>query len=59
MAKPRIRIKKKNQGALHRSLGVKQGAKIPASKLAKAKRSSNPLTRRRATFAQNARKWRH
>lgn len=52
-----INIKKKNQGALHRSLGVKQGKKLTSSQISKAKRSTNPLTRKRATFAANARKW--
>jgi hypothetical protein len=41
----------KHPGALHKSLGVPEGEKIPASKLAKAKRSSNPTTRRRANLA--------
>ena len=47
------------KGALHRTLGVKQGEKIPAAKLAKAKHSSNPLTRKRAVFAENAKHWAH
>lgn len=47
------------KGALHKELGIKQGEKIPASRLAAAKKSSNPLERKRATFAQNAKKWAH
>jgi hypothetical protein len=39
-------------GALHRALGVPEGEKIPASKLAKAARSSNPTMRRRAALAK-------
>lgn len=42
----------KHPGALHRSLGVPEGEKIPASKLAKAAHSSNPTTRRRANLAR-------
>lgn len=52
-----IRIKKANRGKLRRSAGVKKGRKIPVSKLRAMKNSSNPKTRRRATFALNARKW--
>jgi hypothetical protein len=42
----------KHPGALHRSLGVPQGQKIPAAKIAKAAHSSNPTLRRRAVLAQ-------
>lgn len=42
----------KHPGALHRDLGVPQGQKIPASKLAKAAHSSNPTLRRRANLAK-------
>ena len=52
-----IRIKKANRGKLRKSAGTKKGAKIPVSKLRKMKRSKNPKTRKRATFALNARKW--
>ena len=59
MAKKRkpIRIKKSNRGKLRASAGVKKGKKIPVAKLRKMKRSKNPKTRKRATFALNARKW--
>ena len=40
-------------GSLHRALGVPQGKKIPASKLARAKRSKNPALRKKANFAAN------
>jgi hypothetical protein len=53
-----IRIKKSNRGKLRKSAGVKRNQKIPVSKLRQMKRSKNPKTRRRATFALNARKWR-
>ena len=54
-----IYIKKSHKGMLHRDLGVAQGKPIPASKLAKAKNSSSPAVRKRATFAANAKKWSH
>ena len=53
----RQHIKKSHKGLLHKDLGVPQGQKIPASKLAAAKNSSNPAERKRATFAANAKKW--
>ena len=34
----------KNKGALHRKLGVPEGEKIPAKKMAKAAKSKNPTT---------------
>jgi len=41
----------KRPGALHKALGVKQGEKIPADKLAKAKKSKNPHIRKMAALA--------
>ena len=41
----------KNKGKLHRKLHVKQGQKIPASKLAKAKHASDPEERKEANLA--------
>ena len=58
MSRPRMRLKLK-KGTLHRTLGVSQDKPISAFKLAQAKHSKNPLTRKRATFAINARKWNH
>jgi hypothetical protein len=55
-AKMHLKLKK---GALHKTLGISKGRKIPLSRLKAAKRSKNPLTRKRATFAINARKWHH
>jgi oligoendopeptidase F len=52
-----IRIKKANQGKLRKSTGTKKGKNISVSKLRKMKRSKNAKTRKRATFALNARKW--
>ena len=45
----------KHPGALRKSLHVKAGEKIPASKLSKAAHSDNPTTRRRAVLAQTLR----
>jgi len=42
----------KHPGALHKSLGVPQGEKIPAKKLAKAEHSSNPKLAKRARLAE-------
>jgi hypothetical protein len=42
----------KNPGALHRDLGVPQGEKIPAGKLAAATKSDNPTVRKRANLAK-------
>jgi oligoendopeptidase F len=55
----KIRIKPENKGKLHKSTGTPKGEKIPVSKLEKAKHSKDPKTRKRATFALNARKWHH
>lgn len=42
----------KSPGALHKSLGVPAGQKIPAKKLSAAAKSSNPTTRKRANLAK-------
>lgn len=42
----------KNKGALHRSLGVPQGEKIPAKKLNAAMKSNNPTIAKRARLAE-------
>lgn len=54
-----IKIKPSHKGKLHKDLGVKQGKKLTSAQLAKAKHSSDPAERKRATFAENARKWNH
>lgn len=54
-----IKIKKSHEGLLHKDLGVKKGKKIPASALAKAAKSKNKAVRKRAVFAENAKKWNH
>ena len=52
-------IKIKHPGALHEDLGVPQGQKIPEKKLAQALKSKNPTLKKRAQFAQNAKKFNH
>lgn len=47
------------KGALHRELGVPEGEKIPAAKLAKAAHSSNPTLARRANLAKTLKKMNH
>jgi hypothetical protein len=42
----------KNKGALHRSLGVPAGEKIPVKKLDKAAKSSNPKIKKEAVLAK-------
>ena len=53
-----IRIKPGNAGKLRKTAKAKKGKKIPVKRLQQMKRSKNPKTRKRATFALNARKWR-
>lgn len=47
------------KGALHKDLGVAKEKKIPLAKIKKAEHSANPTTRKRAQFADNARKFHH
>lgn len=42
----------KHPGKLHRELGVPEGKKIPAKKMAKAEHSKNPTIRREASLAK-------
>lgn len=51
MAKKWIKGAIKHPGGLHRALGVPEGEKIPAEKLAAAKNSRNPRVRRMAALA--------
>lgn len=46
----------KKPGALRKSLGVKKGENIPSSKLSKAEKSKDPLTRKRAVLAETFKK---
>jgi hypothetical protein len=57
MSKSGIKINPVNKGKLHKTLHVPKGEKIPVAKLEKAKHSPSPVTRKRATFALNAKKW--
>lgn len=52
-----IHINPAHKGELHRKLGVPEGKPIPEAKIEAAKNSSNPATRKQATFAENAKKW--
>lgn len=56
-ARAMIKIKKSHKGLLHKKLGVPQGQKIPAAKLAQAKKSKSPALRKEANFAENAKDW--
>lgn len=56
--KKKLKLKLK-KGGLHRALGVKEGEKISAYKVAEALHSENPHVRKMAQFAENARKWNH
>lgn len=48
-----------NKGGLHRALGVPEGQKIPADKLAAAAHSKNPHVRHMAQFAKTAKGFSH
>lgn len=48
----------KHPGKLHRELGVKEGKKIPAKKMAKALHSKNPTIRKEANLAKTLGKMR-
>jgi len=52
-----IDIKTSHKGLLHKKLGVPQGNKIPAGKLAEALNSASPSLRKEAQFAKNAKSW--
>lgn len=53
--KPKIHIKKENRGKFTEYCN----GKVTSECIARGKRSSNPVIRKRATFAANARKWNH
>lgn len=48
----------KHPGALHKSLGVPQGQKIPEKKIEKAAHSSNPTLAKRANLAMTLKRLR-
>ena len=51
----KIHIKKKNRGKFTEYCG----GKVTSECIARGKRSSDPAVRKRATFAANARRWKH
>ena len=55
IGKSGIHIKKKNEGKFTEYCG----GKVTDAKIQQAKHSSNPTIRKRAVFAENARKWAH
>ncbi len=59
MAKKWIRKATENKGALHRNLGVPEGQKIPAGKLASAENSKNPTIRKEASLAATLKGFHH
>ena len=52
MAKKFIQEMHMKKGALHKSLGVPQGKKIPEPKIKKAEHSKNPTLAKRARLAE-------
>lgn len=48
----------KHPGKLHRELGVPQGEKIPAKKMAKAAKSKSPTIRKEVALAKTLSKMR-
>ena len=56
MAKKWIQGMHMKIGALHESLGVPEGKKIPEGKLKKAEHSKNATTRKRAVLAETLKK---
>lgn len=59
MAKKWIAGAIKHPGALHKTLGVPQGEKIPEGKLEAAAHSSNPTTAKRANLAMTLKGMHH
>jgi len=51
-------LPKSSKGKLHKALGVKQGEKIPASKIKKAEHSKSPKLRKEASLAETLSKLR-
>lgn len=54
-----IKINPAHKGDLHKALGIKAGDPIPTKRLEQAKHSPNPHVRSMATFALNARNFKH
>ena len=49
-------VPKSHRGMLKKELGVPEGKKIPAKKLAKAEHSKNPTIRKQANLAKTLKK---
>lgn len=49
-------LPKSSKGKLHRELGVPEGEKIPAKKLAKASHSKSPTIRKQVALAKTLKK---
>jgi hypothetical protein len=58
MAEMWIKKAIKHKGALHKSLGVPEGKKIPEKKIKKAEKSKNPILAKRARLAETLKKLR-
>jgi hypothetical protein len=58
MVKRWIKNAIKSPGALHKSLHIKKGEKIPEAKIEKAEHSKNPTLRKRAVLAETLSKMR-
>lgn len=56
MAEKFIQKAIKHPGALRKALHVKEGEKIPESKLKKAEHSKNPTMKKRAVLAETLKK---
>ena len=56
-ARGKIKLDPAKKGSLHTALGVPQGQKIPASKIAPATRSPDENVKEKAVFAKNAAGW--
>lgn len=54
-----IHIKPSREGSLHTMLHVPQDKPIPPGKLAKAVKSKNPVLKKKAVFAKNAKGFKH
>ena len=52
-------LHKLRKGGLHRALNIPEGTKIPASRLAAARKSSNAHIRHMANFAHTMKSWKH
>lgn len=52
-----IRIKKSKQGTLRAQTSKTKSGKISKKELARKKKSKDPAVRKKAVFAENARKW--